>query len=146
MDTSRISIKKPSTFQFAKFLAVGGTGVIVNLIVFNLLLLTVFSSIPHGVFYASTIATLVAIGTNWVGNHHWAFSEHKLQEDNSHKGLKFLIVSLVSLLIPLGCVWVSRSVLGFDSLLADNVANNVIGLGLGTLFRFAFYKFWVFKV
>jgi putative flippase GtrA len=132
--------------QVSKFLVVGGTGVIVNLIVFNLLLLTIFNSIPHGVFYASTIATLVAIGTNWLGNHHWAFSEHKLQEENPNKGVKFLIVSLASLVIPLACVWVSRYVLGFDSLIADNIANNVVGLAIGTVFRFTFYKLWVFKV
>ena len=34
--------------------------------------------------------------------------------------------------------------LGFTSLLADNISSNVIGLGLGTLFRFTFYRMWVF--
>jgi putative flippase GtrA len=42
-------------------------------------------------------------------------------------------------------VWLSHYVLGFTSLLADNIANNVIGLLLGTLFRFAFYRWWVFS-
>jgi hypothetical protein len=39
---------------------------------------------------------------------------------------------------------VSHYALGFTSVLADNISGNVIGLGLGTLFRFTFYRLWVF--
>jgi hypothetical protein len=35
--------------------------------------------------------------------------------------------------------------MGLTSPLADNISNNVIGLGLGTLFRFALYRWWVFS-
>jgi putative flippase GtrA len=41
-------------------------------------------------------------------------------------------------------VWVSHYALGFTSLIADNIANNVIGLALGMIFRFALYRWWVF--
>ena len=34
--------------------------------------------------------------------------------------------------------------LGLDSVLADNISANVIGLGLGTVFRFWSYRKWVF--
>ena len=34
--------------------------------------------------------------------------------------------------------------LGYTSILADNISGNVIGLALGTAFRFTFYKTWVF--
>jgi putative flippase GtrA len=34
--------------------------------------------------------------------------------------------------------------LGFTSLLADNISTNVIGLVLATTFRFLMYRFWVF--
>jgi putative flippase GtrA len=47
--------------------------------------------------------------------------------------------------ISLLCLWTSHYLLGFTSLLADNIATNVIGLGLGTAFRFTFYRIWVFK-
>jgi len=33
---------------------------------------------------------------------------------------------------------------GFTSALADNISANVVGLGLGTLFRFWSYRKWVF--
>jgi putative flippase GtrA len=44
-------------------------------------------------------------------------------------------------LIPL---WVSHYVLGFTSPLADNIAANVIGLAMGTTFRFIAYSTVVF--
>ena len=39
---------------------------------------------------------------------------------------------------------ISHYVLGFTSLLADNIAANVVGLVLGTAFRFLMYRYWVF--
>jgi putative flippase GtrA len=53
-------------------------------------------------------------------------------------------VSIGGMLIGLACLWVSHYLLGFTSLLADNVATNVLGLALGTAFRFTLYKWWVF--
>ena len=34
--------------------------------------------------------------------------------------------------------------LGFQTLLADNLARNVVGLVLGTAFRFLLYRYWVY--
>ena len=46
--------------------------------------------------------------------------------------------------ISLACLWISHHLLGFTSLLADNISTNVIGLALGTAFRFFLYRYWVF--
>ncbi|MFF1571779.1 GtrA family protein [Leifsonia sp. NPDC058292] len=130
--------------QLVKFGAVGAVGFVVNLAVFNGLMLTVFSGVPHATIYSTIIATVVAIGTNWVGNRYWAFSSSR-QKKAAREGVEFFVVSLAGMGIPLFCVWLSHYVFGFTSLLADNIANNVIGLLLGTLFRFAFYRWWVFS-
>jgi putative flippase GtrA len=137
--------RSPLFTQLIKFGAVGGVGFVVNLVVFNLLRATIFSpdDVAHGPIYATIIATLVAIVTNWLGNRYWAFSAQR-RTNTFREGLEFFLVSIVGMLIPLGCLWLSHYVLGFTSLLADNLANNVIGLALGTLFRFAFYRWWVF--
>ena len=50
-------------------------------------------------------------------------------------------IGLAITLLPLA---VSRYVLDLDSALADNISANVIGIGLGTLFRFWSYRRWVF--
>jgi putative flippase GtrA len=139
------SRRRAFVMQVLKFCAVGGVGVVLNLIVFNVLLATVFSAknVHHGPLYATVVATVVAIAANWVGNRFWAFSAQR-QKNTLREGIEFFLVSLAALGIPLLCVWVSHYVLGFTSVLADNIANNVVGLALGTLFRFALYKFWVY--
>lgn len=130
--------------QLVKFGAVGAVGFVVNLVVFNGLMLTVFRGVHHGTILATLIATVIAIGTNWVGNRYWAFAAQR-QSNTAREGVEFFIISLAGMGIPLFCVWLSHYVFGFTSLLADNIANNVIGLVLGTLFRFAFYRWWVFS-
>jgi putative flippase GtrA len=137
--------RKASLFpQLIKFGAVGAVGFVVNLAVFNALMLTVLAGVPHKTLIATAIATLIAIGTNWVGNRYWAFSKNR-QENTAREGAEFFIVSLAGMAIPLLCVWVSHYALGFTSLLADNIANNVVGLALGMVFRFGFYRWWVFS-
>lgn len=131
--------------QFAKFGVVGGLGVLVNLAIFNLLLFTVFdtSRIHEGPLLANVIATVVAIAFNWAGNRFWTFREHRGRQ-LLREAVEFTIVSLGGLGIGLLCLWVSHYLLGYTSKLADNVASNGVGLALGTVFRFAFYRIWVF--
>jgi putative flippase GtrA len=136
----------PQLLQLVKFGAVGGVGVIVNFAVFNGLWLTVFnpSLMAHGPLLATVVATLVAIVVNWVGNRYWAFAAAR-QRNTAREGLEFFLASIVGMLVPLLCIGVSRYVLGLHSLLADNLASNVVGLALGTVVRYLLYKFWVFS-
>lgn len=131
--------------QFARFGAVGAVGLVVDIAVFNLLRATVFApeDIHEGPLLAKIVSTTIAIACNWVGNRYWTFRAHRGRQ-LVREGVEFGVVSVGGMLIGLLCLWVSRYVLGFESLLADNIASNVIGLGLGTLFRFTLYKLWVF--
>lgn len=132
--------------QLTRFGLVGLVGLAVDVGVFNLLLLTVLSpSVIHeGPIFAKIISTSLAIVTNWQGNRHWTF-----RDDRRHhwfrEGVEFVIVSIGGMGISLLCLWISHYLLGFTSLLADNLATNGIGLVLGTAFRFTFYRIWVFK-
>ena len=38
----------------------------------------------------------------------------------------------------------NETVLGFTSPIADNISANVVGLVIGTAFRFLMYRFWVY--
>jgi putative flippase GtrA len=131
--------------QFARFGVVGGVGLVVDIGIFNLLRATILSPemLHEGPLLAKIISTTVAIACNWLGNRHWTFREHRGRQ-LIREGLKFAAVSVGGMLIGLLCLWVSHYVLSFTSLLADNIASNVIGLGLGTLFRFTLYRLWVF--
>lgn len=131
--------------QLARFGVVGLVGLVVDVAAFNLLRATVLepSVIHEGPFIAKVISTSLAIATNYVGNRYWTFGATR-RAQAVREGLEFVLVSLGGMLITLACLWVSHYGLGFTSALADNVAGNVIGLALGTAFRFAFYRYWVF--
>ncbi len=132
--------------QFARFGLVGGVGLVVDFGVFNLLRATVFdpARIHEGPVFAKIISTILAIVVNWIGNRFWTFREHRGRQ-LVREGVEFGIVSVGGLLIGLFCLFLSHYVLGFTSLLADNISSNVIGLALGTAFRFSLYRLWVFS-
>jgi putative flippase GtrA len=136
--------------QIGKFGAVGLVGLVVDVAVFNLLRATVFSPelVLAGPLYAKIVSTTLAIVTNWLGNRYWTFSGNRPAGNATSRtvreGAEFFLVSLLGMGIGLACLWVSHYVLGFTSVLADNVSSNVIGLGLGAAFRFTLYRFWVF--
>lgn len=132
--------------QVGKFGAVGLVGFVVDVAVFTLLRTTVFTpeNMHAGPMYAKIISTMFAIAANWVGNRFWTFGEHR-QARALREGIEFLAVSLVGMGIGLACLWISHYVLGYTSVLSDNISSNVIGLALGSVFRFALYRFWVFS-
>lgn len=131
--------------QFARFGAVGLVGLVVDIALFNLLRVTVLSpeAVASGPIIAKIVSTSVAIGVNWVGSRYWSFRLRR-RRPPAREAVEFAVVSLGGMLIAVGCLAFSREVLGFTSLLADNIASNVVGLGLGSLFRFALYRWWVF--
>jgi putative flippase GtrA len=132
--------------QLTRFGLVGLVGLAVDVGVFNLLVVTVLNptALHEGPIIAKVISTSIAIVTNWLGNRHWTF-RHDRQHHWLREGIEFTVISLGGMAISLLCLWTSHYLLGFTSLLADNIATNVIGLGLGTVFRFTFYRIWVFK-
>lgn len=132
--------------QFTRFGLIGCVGLVVDFGVFNLLRATVFdpARIHEGPVFAKIISTVLAIIVNWIGNRFWTFREHRGRQ-LVREGIEFGIVSVGGLLIGLFCLFVSHYLLGFTSLLADNISSNVIGLALGTAFRFSLYRLWVFS-
>jgi putative flippase GtrA len=129
---------------------VGSVGLVVDVVVFNALRTTLFE--PHlvhgGPIIAKVISTSIAIVVNWIGNRYWTFrTERRAQSRTAvvREGIEFAVVSLIGVGIALGCLWISHYRLGFTSVLDDNLATNVVGLTLGTAFRFTLYRFWVFS-
>lgn len=57
----------------------------------------------------------------------------------------FYAISVVSLVIPVICLWISRNVLGYETALADNISANVVGLFLGFVARFFAFRRFVFQ-
>ncbi|ROS63810.1 putative flippase GtrA [Curtobacterium sp. PhB172] len=131
--------------QLARFGVVGAVGFVVDTTIFNVLRATVLNpdEVHSGPFWAKVVSTVVAIFVNWMGNRYWTFREQR-RAVATREGIEFVVVSLGGMVISLGCLGISHYVLGFTSALADNVSGNVIGLVLGTAFRFWLYKVWVY--
>ena len=126
--------------QFTQVGIIGLVGLVIDVGVFNLLRWL----IPEwGPIWPKIISTGLAIIANWIGNRYWTFRDERRREV-VREGAEFVLVSALGALIPLGCLWVSHYLLGHTSQLADNISANVIGLVLGTLFRFTLYRLWVF--
>jgi putative flippase GtrA len=132
--------------QLTRFGLVGLIGLVIDVSVFNLLRVTVLSpeALHEGPVIAKVISTSLAIVANWMGNRHWTFARER-RGHLAREGAEFFLVSFGGMLIGLACLYVSHYVLGFQSLLADNVSSNVVGLALGTAFRFWGYRVWVFR-
>lgn len=139
-----VSLLWEKVIRFAlKFGVVGAVGFVVDLAVFNLLRTGALGERLGEPLTAAAISFAVATVCNWVGNRYWTFRERR-RADALREFAEFAVVAIGGLLITLLCVWVSHYVLGFASLLADNIAKNVVGLALGTAFRFVLYRFWVY--
>lgn len=130
-----------------KFGIVGGIGYVIDVSIFNALILYGTAHNSDAFFFTSlgakTVSTTVAILFNWVGNRYWVFRSHR-RRDIWREFFEFAVVSLGGMLISLALLWFTHHVLGLRSLLADNISANVIGLGLGTIFRFVLYRYWVY--
>ncbi len=132
--------------QVARFGVVGGFGFVLDVGLFNLLLLTVLAPehVHGGPVIAKTVSTLVAILANWLGNRYWTFATER-SERSVREGVEFLVASIAGMAVGVGCLWVSHYVLHLTTVLEDNVASNVIGVLLGAVVRFWLYRSWVFR-
>ncbi|AVZ73399.1 hypothetical protein SLUN_15630 [Streptomyces lunaelactis] len=125
--------------EVAKFGAVGGAGLLVNLVVFNLLRHT--TEIP--VVRASILATVVAIAFNYVGFRYFTYRDRDKSRRTKELTL-FLLFSVVGLVIENGILYAATYGFGWDSQLQSNIFK-FLGIGIATLFRFWSYRTWVFR-
>ncbi len=127
-----------------KFATVGSFGFVVDVAIFNALMYSGGEGpLHHKPLTAKTISVLLATLVTYTGNRHWTF-RHRARTGVAREYTLFFLLNGVGLGIALACLAVSRYVLGLSGPLADNIAANVIGLALGTLFRFWSYRRWVF--
>ncbi|MEY9488190.1 putative flippase GtrA [Streptomyces calvus] len=125
--------------EVAKFGAVGGAGVLVNLGVFNL----VRQVTDLQVVRASVIATVVAIVFNYVGFRYFTYRDRD-KSGRTREMTLFLLFSAVGLVIENGVLYTATYGFGWDSPLQSNIFK-FLGIGVATLFRFWSYRTWVFR-
>ncbi|MGW2254868.1 GtrA family protein [Kitasatospora sp. NPDC001660] len=122
-----------------KFGIVGLSGVVVNFLVFWVCI----NGLHLASLRSNIAATLVAIATNYLGYRYWLYRDRDAASRKREITL-FLLFSGIGMLIETGVLGFSVYVLGLDSHL-EQVAAKLVGLALGTVFRFVSYRTWVFK-
>jgi putative flippase GtrA len=130
--------------ELGKFFSVGALAYVVGVGGFNILVHLESAPLASKPLTASIISGIVSIFVAYLGNRHWTWRDRARSGARREISL-FFIINGIALIFNVICLAISRYVLGFESALADNIAANVIGVGLGTLFRFWSYRTIVFK-
>lgn len=125
--------------EVAKFGAVGGAGLLVNLLVFNL----VRQVTDLQVVRASVIATVVAILFNYIGFRYFTYRDRD-KTGRTRELTLFLLFSAAGLVIENGVLYLATYGFGWNSPLQNNFFK-FLGIGIATLFRFWSYRTWVFR-
>lgn len=139
-DKKIINFYKKIHNELLKFATVGAAAFVIDTSIYNLLRYTLLQNNP---LFAKVISVTISMIFAWLGNRHWTYKGRN-QKSATLELTLFITLNLIGLGISLACIWVSHYIFGFNSLLADNIAGNGIGLILGTSFRFATYRLWVF--
>jgi len=129
-------IRFQSSKVFIKFCIVGASGVLVNLGIFSALL-----ALGVNKYLASPIAIQCSIFTNFLGNNYWTFRRRNLLGPVHARGLRFNVVSILSLAISyLTFILLSHA---FPAVAPQ--ALQLIGIVPATLVNYFLNSYWTFR-
>jgi putative flippase GtrA len=132
--------------EAVRFMMVGGIATAVAFVLFN--------GLVHGFFRgagpmngqpipAYVIANTVGMLISYELSRRWTF-RHRTSDHADGGFTAYVVINAVTMLLPIGCLYVTRSVLGWDSAIADNVSANVVGVIMGQIARFFLFRKFVF--
>ncbi|MDO4887452.1 MAG: GtrA family protein [Actinomycetaceae bacterium] len=131
--------------EFLQFCTVGLGAYVVDVGLFNFLAYGSPVSLPGDrSITAKVISVTISVIFSWLANRMWTFRA-KQNPHRTREFAMFVLVNLGGMLIALGCLAFSRYGLGLTSQFADNVSANIVGLVLGTAFRYIMYRYVVFS-
>ncbi|MGQ7294911.1 GtrA family protein [Quadrisphaera sp. KR29] len=129
--------------EVGAFGVVGGVAFVVDVGLFNLLRFGGDGLLADQPLTAKVVSASVATVFAWAGNRWWTFRHRNRSAALRELGL-FVAMNAAALLIGLAVLATSHYVLGLRGPLADNTAN-LVGIALGTAFRYVAYRLWVFR-
>jgi putative flippase GtrA len=131
----RIGLRRPGNWlQLLRFAVVGGSGYVVNLVVFA------FAHHAVGLDYrlAAAVAFLIAVSNNFAWNRVWTFAAQRGRV--RMQAPRFLVVSVVTFVITLGLLTAFVELVGLSE-----VAAQALSVGLGLPLNFVGQKLWSFR-
>ncbi|MEU9456314.1 GtrA family protein [Streptomyces sp. NPDC048277] len=124
--------------EVVKFGVVGGSGVLVNFLIFNLLL--------HGLRWpamtATVLASCIAMATNYVGFRFFAYRDRASR--TRQQIALFFVFSGLGVVMESGLFYAGYHGLGLDGPLESNIVK-ALSIVLASVFRFLVYRTWVFQ-
>ena len=123
--------------EAAKFGVIGAIAFVVTTVGTNLL----HFQVGLGPLTSNVIATVVATFVSYAGNRYWTF-RHRQGSTVPREYALFFLLNGIGLAIQLACIGFAYYLLGLTDKLSYNIAL-IIGIALGTLFRFWSYRRWV---
>ena len=126
--------------ELTKFGVVGAAAYLLTVAVSNWLR---FGGPRLGPITSLAVAMAVAATFSYFANRHWTWRDKERQGLGREYSL-FIALSVVGFVLTEIPVAFSEYVLHQHSPLAYNIAGNIIGTGIGTVWRFWSFKRWVF--
>ncbi|MET8247181.1 GtrA family protein [Streptomyces sp. NPDC005202] len=144
--TVRIPASPPSparpvtrvVLEVVKFAVVGGSGVLVNFLVFNLLL----HGLGRPAMAATVLASCVAMGTNYLGFRYFAYRDRASR--TPRQMALFFVFSGLGVVMESALFYVGYHGLGMHGPVGANVVK-ALSIVLASAFRFLVYRTWVFQ-
>ena len=129
-------IRLQSSKTFIKFAIVGASGVLVNLGFFTLFLMMEINK-----YIASPVAIELSIIWNFLLNNYWTFRWRKTGSRTRIRGLKFNLVSVISLGVSYG------TFVALSSAFPDTMPqiHQLIGIVPATLVNYFLNSYWTFR-
>ena len=146
---ARVSRLRRISSEAAKFSAVNAVATVVSLVIFNALIHGLTGLYSPGPLHdhpqsSYLIANSIGMIISFDGSRRFAF-KNRQPSGPGGGALNFVVINFASFTIPIACLWITRNVFGWDTVLSDNVAANVVGGVLGGLTRFWAFRTFVFK-
>ncbi|SEH04032.1 Putative flippase GtrA (transmembrane translocase of bactoprenol-linked glucose) [Nonomuraea solani] len=124
--------------ELAKFGSIGAIAFVLDTGLLNLFNL----GMGWGPLTSKVLATTISTTFAYLGNRFWTF-RHREQSGLGREYFLFFLLNGIALLFGMLTIGFTTYTLGLEDSLSFNIAN-IVGVGLGTLFRFWSYKKWVF--
>ncbi len=130
-----------------RFFAVAQLATLVSFVLFNLLVHGWFVGEPllgdHAIT-AYVAANSVGMVISYHGARGWVFP-HRPPQQADGGWTAYVVINLAAMALPVGCLVVSRHVLGLEDALSDNLSANGVGLVLAFGARFYLFRRFVFR-
>ncbi|MEV4175179.1 GtrA family protein [Nonomuraea sp. NPDC049709] len=124
--------------ELAKFGSIGAIAFLIDLGLLNLCSVV----FDLGPLTSKVAATSVSTTFAYAGNRLWTF-RHREQNGLGREYFLFFLLNGIALLFGMLTIGFTTYTLNLHDTLSLNIAN-IVGVGLGTLFRYWSYKKWVF--